>query len=379
MAKVLVVGSLAESLVNFRGDLLRYLVAGGHQVVALAPPGPSWVDERLAQWGVRRELIPMQRTGTGWAADLALLLMLRRLFKAERPDAVLTYTIKPVIYGSLAARMAGVPRIVAMITGLGFTFMPVSGLKQRLVQRVARGLYALAMRCATLVLFQNPDDEAEFRAAGLLPARLSVRRINGSGVNVERFAAAPLPAGRVRFLLIGRLIADKGVREYLAAARLLHADHADVECHLAGPYDSNPSALAPQEVERTVAEGVIVYHGPVRDVRPLLRECTVYVLPSYREGTPRSVLEALAMGRPVITTDAPGCRETVVPGANGELVAVADAVALAKAMRRFADMPRDALEAMAGQSRALAEAKYDVRRVNADIALALGLNAQTID
>jgi glycosyltransferase involved in cell wall biosynthesis len=371
MSKIILVGSLAESLVNFRGDLLRHLVAGGHDVLALAPEGPAWVDERLKQWGVRRATLPLQRTGTGLRADLRLARTLYGIFRRERPDAVLGYTIKPVVYGSIAARWAGVPRVVAMVTGLGFTFMPARGWRQQLVQRVARLLYAQAMRSAHAVLFQNPDDEAEFRAAGLLPARLEVRRINGSGINTERFACAPLPEGPPSFLLIGRLIADKGVREYLQAARLLKARCPEAQCHLVGPYDSNPSALSPAEVEAAVAEGSIVFHGAVQDVRPLLQACQVYVLPSYREGTPRSVLEALAIGRPVITTDAPGCRETVVHGLNGELVPVAQVQPLVDAMHRHATMSRADLLSRAAQSRLLAEAKYEVRLVNASIAAAL--------
>jgi glycosyltransferase involved in cell wall biosynthesis len=379
MARILIVGSLAESLVNFRGDLLRHLVASGHDVLAAAPAGPAWVDERLAQWQVRRLVLPMDRTGTGLLADLKLLAVLRRLCRTERPDAVLGYTIKPVVYGSIAARLAGVPRVGAMITGLGFTFMPVQRARQRAVQAVARALYWLALKCADVALFQNPDDEADFRAAGLLPARLDVVRIAGSGINIERFARQPLPAGPMRFLMVSRLLADKGVREYLGAARLLKASHPDAECHLVGPYDSNPSAISKAEVEAAVADGSVVYHGPVQDVRPALATCHVYVLPSYREGTPRSVLEALATGRAVITTDAPGCRETVVPGSNGELVAVGDARALAGMMGRFAEMPTAELTHRGEASRQLAEAKYDVRLVNAAIARALHLNAEEID
>ena len=169
------------------------------------------------------------------------------------------------------------------------------------------------------------------------------------------------------------------MREYLGAARLLKASHPQAECHLVGPYDSNPSAISKDEVDAAVADGSVVYHGPVQDVRPALAACHVYVLPSYREGTPRSVLEALATGRAVITTDAPGCRETVVPGHNGELVPVGDTAALARMMGRFAEMPMAELTHRGEASRQLAEAKYDVRLVNAAIARALHLNAEEID
>lgn len=369
--KVIVIGSLAESLVNFRGDLLRHLVAQGHQVLALAPPGPAWVQERLATWGVRYLPLPISRAGTSIAADLRLLQHLRRLFKAERPDVTLGYTIKPVVYGAIAAWLAGVPRVAAMITGLGFAFMPASGWKARMVQAVARGLYRAGLACADVIFFQNNDDEAEFRQRGLLPAGARIVRINGSGVHLGRYAPAPLPDGPPRFLLVGRLITDKGVREYIAAAARLREDRPHAECHLVGPLDDNPASLTAAELAQAVSVGAIRYHGATQDVRPFIRDCHVFVLPSYREGTPRATLEAMAMGRPILTTDAPGCRDTVVPGQNGLLVPVRDAGALAQAMITLVDMPRHALQRLGHASRARAEAVYDVVHVNGVITKAL--------
>ncbi len=379
MTKVLVIGSLAESLINFRGDLIQELRRAGCEVVAAAPAGPAWVDERLAEWGVRRIVLPMNRTGTAILADLRLLKTLHHVCRTERPDCVLAYTIKPVVYGALAARLAGVRRIAVLVTGLGFTFMPAQGLKNRAVQAVGRLLYRAGLRSAHIALFQNPDDEAEFRASGLLGRGLEVRRVAGSGVNLERFPCAPLPAEPVRFLLIARLLKDKGVREYLDAARRVRSQRPGVEFHLVGPHDTNPSAISREEIERSMADGSIRYHGPTDDVRPYLRDCHVYVLPSYREGTPRSVLEALAVGRPVITTDAPGCRETIRTSGprNGVLVPVADADALTARMLEFSTLPRTDLEAMAASSREFAVSKYDVRRVNADLLDALHIHAET--
>ena len=369
--KVFVIGSLAESLVNFRGDMLRLLVARGHEVVALAPPGPDWVQGRLADWGVRYIPLPISRAGTSIAADWALLRQLRRLLRAERPDVTLGYTIKPVVYGSIAAWLAGVPRVVAMVTGLGFTFMPATGWKARAVQAVARLLYRTGLACTDVIFFQNGDDEAEFRTRGLLPARARVIRINGSGVHLGRYAMAALPGGPMRFLMVGRLITDKGVREYIEAAKHLLADHPQARCDLVGPLDDNPASLTPTELAHAVASGAIHYHGVTQDVRPFIRDCHVFVLPSYREGTPRSVLEAMAMGRPILTTDAPGCRDTVVPGKTGLLVPARDAGALARAMGMFCDMSHDALVQLGQAARARAEAVYDVALVNGVIAGAL--------
>lgn len=373
--KILVLGSLAESLVNFRGDLLRALVGAGHQVVAAAPAGPQWVDEALQRWQVRRVVVPLARTGMNPAADLGALFSLWRLLRAERPDAVLAYTIKPVIYGLLAARLAGVPHRVALITGLGFSFQPARTAARSLLQGLIRRLYRLALHGADTVIFQNRDDEHEFRARGLLRAGQRVSVVAGSGINVERYPLQPLPSGPRRFLLIARLLADKGVHEYLQAALRLHALRTDVTCHLVGPLEDHPAAVAKAVIDEAVAAGAIVYHGVLRDVRPQLAAAHVYVLPSYREGMPRTVLEAMASGRPIITTDAPGCRETVVDGRNGVLVAVADAEALLREMLRFVDMGEAELARMATASRDIAVRKFDVHHVNAAIMGALGLDA----
>ncbi len=373
MARVLLLASLAESLLNFRGDLIRHLRARGHEVLAAAPGEAAEVDRRLASWGVRRLRIELQRTGSNLAVDLRLLLELRRLMRAEKPDVVLAYTIKPVVYGALAARWAGVPRRAAMITGLGFAFAPPATLRQRIVRTVARALYHTAMACTDTVFFQNADDEADFRRAGLLRGAQRIVHTGGSGVNLERYAVAALPPGPLRFLMIARLLADKGVREYLQAAAQVRAAQPELSFHLVGPFDDHPAAVSRAEVEAAVASGAIVYHGPAHDVRPHLAACHVYVLPSYREGTPRSVLEAMAVGRPVITTDAPGCRETVVPGDNGLLVAPQQAAPLARAMQAMAALPREEIARMAGRSRALAQARFDVNLVNSQIADALAL------
>lgn len=362
--KLVVIGSLAESLVNFRGDLLRELVSRGYDVIGAAPEGPPWVEETLDSWGVRFAPLPMQRTGSSLQQDLRLYLAMKRLFATEKPDAVLGYTIKPVAYGSLAARAAGIGRIGAMITGLGYAFMPAHALRQRAVQAVARRLLGAGLERCDTVFFQNPDDEAEFRRRGLLPAAAKILRINGSGVNVERYAQAPWPAGPLCFLFIGRLIRDKGISEYIAAAAAVRQAFPQVRCRVVGPLDSNPSALTAQEIKAAQSAGLIEYHGALRDVRPMLREAHVLVLPSYREGTPRTVLEAMATGRPALTTDAPGCRGTVESGVSGWIVPPRDAEALSQAMLELCRSPIDVLRRAGEHARRRAEDIYDVRKVN---------------
>lgn len=319
--------------------------------------------------GVTVHEIPLRRTGTNPLADLQLVLNLVRLMARIRPDRVLGYTIKPVIYGTLAATFARVPKRFALITGLGYAFQGDGkrGLLRSLVQR----LYSLALRSTHKTFFQNPDDESLFRTLKLLPASVPSCVVNGSGVDVVAFKVAPLPAG-TRFLLIARLLGDKGVREYVEAARKVRDRYPETVFTLVGWIDENPDAIGKNELDAWIKEGVIEYLGRLRDVRPAIADCSVYVLPSYREGTPRTVLEAMAMGRAIITTDAPGCRETVVDGDNGVLVPVKAVDDLADAMLRFIEQPE--LAARMGQrARRIAEEKYDVHRVNAVMLREMGI------
>lgn len=370
--RFLLLASFAESLLTFRGPLIAALQARGLQVHVAAPGlvAGSPVRARLAALGVQVHDIPMQRTGTNPLTDARSLWALWRLMRRVRPDHVLGYTIKPVIYGTLAAWLAGVPRRFALITGLGYAFTAPG--QRGGLRRLVQGLYARALARADLVFFQNPDDEALFRQRGLLAPGARSCVVNGSGVDVAAFAVAPLPAGAPHFLLIARLLGDKGVREYAAAARRVKARHPQVVCALVGWIDSNPDAISQAELDGWVAQGTLDHLGRLQDVRPAIAACSVYVLPSYREGTPRTVLEAMAMGRAVITTDAPGCRETVADGDNGLLVPVRDADALAEAMFKFVHAP-DLAARMGERSRQIAEERYDVHKVNAVMLREMGL------
>jgi glycosyltransferase involved in cell wall biosynthesis len=291
-----------------------------------------------------------------------------------RPDVVLAYTIKPVIYGSLAAAVAGVPRRFALVTGLGYAF---TGERGGLLTGLIRRLYRIALERVHKVFFQNPDDQALFRQLGILRNGTPSVVVNGSGVDVGDYAVGPLPEGPARFLMIGRLLGDKGVREYAEAARRVRAVHPEAGFGLVGWIDENPDAIAQSELDAWVAEGCIEFEGRLADVRPAIAACSVYVLPSYREGTPRTVLEAMAMGRPIITTDAPGCRETVVDGDNGFLVPVKSVDALVGAMLRFIDDPGLAPR-MGARSRRVAEDKYDVHKVNEVMLREMGITGPVI-
>lgn len=365
-AHILILASHAPALLNFRGPLLTTLVKQGWRVTASAPGVDDEMNARLRVMGVAAVETPLARNGMNPLSDLAYYRSLVRLFRRERPDILFAYTAKPVIWGTLAARAAGVPRAVAMITGLGYAFTPPErpDWTHRIARLAASTLYRLALPRADHVLFQNPDDRDMFQRLGFTPPPHRVGLIAGSGVDLDYYAPSPPPAAP-SFLMLARLLKAKGVREYFAAARSLKRKYPDVEFRLGGAIDPGPDAIAPAELDAAVADG-ITYLGPLVDVRPALAAAAVFVLPSYREGTPRSVLEALATGRAVITTDAPGCRETVVDGVNGLLVPPRDASALESAMERLITYPA-MIAAMGRKSLELARSKYDVHTVNAQI------------
>jgi glycosyltransferase involved in cell wall biosynthesis len=364
--KFLLIAGLAESVLNFRGALVEALRSRGIEVHVAIPglPGSAGANPcrpALEAAGLVVHEIAMQRTGTSLVADLRMLRQLRATMARVKPDFVLGYTVKPVVYGLLAAWLARVPHRFALITGLGYAFQ--GGAERRTLQSIAQFLYALALKRAEVVFFQNDDDRQLFMARRIVPAHVRTCVVNGSGVKLEDFRIAPLPDGPPVFLLIARLLGDKGVREYVEAARAVRARSPGTRLQIVGWIDSNPDAVTREELDGWVAEGCVEYLGRLSDVRPAIAASSVYVLPSYREGTPRTVLEAMAMGRPIITTDAPGCRQTVVEGDNGFLVPVKSAAALAQAMCRFIDEP-GLVARMGARSRVLAEDKYDVHKVN---------------
>lgn len=362
----LLIASFPDSLLHFRGALLDRLLAKGLSVHVAAPglADGSNMRQRLEARGLQVHDIPLHRTGMNPLADLRSLLCLWQLMRRIRPRYVLAYTIKPVIYGSLAARLARVPRRFALITGLGYAFQGQEGDDGRVwLRSLVQRLYAVALRGTNKVFFQNPDDHALFHSLRILQRDTPTCIVNGSGVDVTEYRVEPLPTAP-RFLLIARLLGDKGVREYAEAARQVRALHPKVVFSLVGWIDENPDAIAQQELDAWVAEGTLEFLGRLSDVRPAIAACSVYVLPSYREGTPRTVLEAMAMGRAIITTDAPGCRETVVDGDNGFLVPVKAVSELVAAMQCFIDEVELAAH-MGARSRQIAEQKYDVHRVNA--------------
>lgn len=369
--KIAVIAGLAESLINFRGPLLTTLAKGGHEVIAIAPGENPEIAGKLRKIGVSYCAIELERTGMNPVRDIRALLRMTLKLRSINPDIVLGYTIKPVIFGSLAARLAGVPHIFSIITGLGYAFME-QNFKQSMVNRIVSCLYRIGLAFNEKVFFQNPDDMSLFCRQRLIGSRDKAELVNGSGVDLDYFKQVPAQTIRPVFLLIARLLKNKGIDEYAEAARILKTRYPTAEFRILGPFDSNPAAVQWGQISEWQKAGIIEYLGETSDVRPFIAEASVYVLPSYREGTPRSVLEAMAMGRPVVTTAAPGCRETVIDGENGFLVPVKDARALARAMEKFIVNP-GLVATMGRRSREIAEDKYDVHKVNSVIMKAMGL------
>lgn len=369
----LLVASFPDSIVTFRAALIGALQSHGCQVHAASPdlPPQSRLRMQLEAMNVTVHEIPLHRTGTNPLADLITLVHLLRLMLSLRPEIVLGYTVKPVIYGSLAAWLTRVPRRFALITGLGYTLRsPPKTRRPGFLRDIVRQLYTLALRTTHKVFFQNPDDQAVFRNTGIMGRHTPSFVINGSGVDIQHFSPVPIPA-TPHFLLIARLLGDKGVREYAQAAQTIRRRHPEAIFSLVGWIDDNPDAISQAELNQWSAES-LNYLGRLNDVRPAIENCSVYVLPSYHEGTPRTVLEAMAMGRAIITSDAPGCRETVQDGYNGYLVPVRSVDGLVAAMQRFIDTP-ELTQEMGSRSRTIAVDKYDVRKVNAALLSQMGL------
>ena len=334
---------------------MRALVAAGFDVVAIAPEDPH--SARLTELGCRFVPVRMSARGTSPLEDAKLLLDYRRILRKERPSAFLGYTIKPNVYGSLAAHSLKIP-VINNIAGLGISF-----LKHGLFQRFVRMLYRAALRRSRTVFFQNPDDCSLFLEAGLVRER-QTQLLPGSGVDLARFR----PVEKTRkaedpfvFLLVSRLLKSKGIAEFAAAAALVRARHPHAQFRIAGILEpGHRDSVSEEEMRRWEAAGAITYLGALDDVRPTLGEADAMVLPTfYPEGTPRSLLEAAAMGKPLITTDVPGCRDVLDEGVNGFLCEPKSIQSLADAMLRMIELSEEQLRSMGAASRRKAETRFD--------------------
>jgi len=356
--RIVICANASWNLVNFRRPIIRALIDDGFELVAVSPPD-NHVDE-LRALGCDWRSMPMENMGTSPVADAMLFLRMVKLLRELKPVAYLGYTIKPNVYGVLAARLLGIPAF-PNVSGLGTAFI-----RRNWITRVVHLLYRAAFSGATLVFFQNPDDRALFETLGLAPPG-RIATVPGSGVDLVHFSPRERQGreqGEIIFLMVARLLWDKGVGEYVQAARAVRLAYPNARFRLAGPLDvENRTAVPRADVESWVAEGVIEYRGPLDDVRDDIAACDILVLPSYREGAPRTLIEAAAMARATIATDVPGCRHVVDDGITGLLCALRDPVDLAKAMRTMIEIGVDGRDAMGRAGRARMQRDFDEKLV----------------
>ena len=359
--RIMVVSPKNKSVFNFRGDLIKDMIAHGNEVIVTGP-NRDYIQD-IMDLGVSEFIeVPFVKDNVNAFGDLGYYKSLRKIFKEKNPDLVFTYTIKPNIYGCLAARSAKVPNIYAMLAGLVRIYASDS-LKVRVVRVVVKILYKKALKGCKKVFFQNSDDIKDFVSQNYLPLDKCVQ-VNGSGVNMERFLKTDLPETPV-FLMASRIIKEKGVLEFCEAARIVKKSHPMARFILIGGFDSSIGAITREQLQEYFDDGSVEYPGEVKDPVSYFQQSSVFVLPSYyREGIPRTVLEAMSCGRAIITTDWPGCREPIVDGVNGFLVPIKNVGILAEKMTALIEDP-EKLKSFADQAYCTCQNRFEVSKINA--------------
>ncbi|MDQ2164185.1 MULTISPECIES: glycosyltransferase family 4 protein [Vibrio] len=355
--KLIMVANTAWSVFNFRHSLIKELLSCGVELYVIAPEDKF--SEKLAEMGCQVLDLPMQAKGVNPIADFGLMLRLLRHYREIKPDFIIHYTIKPNIYGSLAAKLVGIPSL-AITTGLGYTFV-----NQNVVSQVARQLYRFAFRYPKEVWFLNEDDRCAFLGHRLIEPNKAVL-LHGEGVNLNHFVPSnkPQPDENIRFLLIARMLRDKGVCEFVEAARQIRKQYPQAIFQLLGDCGvPNPSVIGREEIAQWEKEGIVEYLGTTDDVRPIIAQADCLVLPSYREGIPRTMIESAAMAKPLIVSDAPGCRDVVLDGQTGYLCEVKNTLSLAQRCEQFLTLSDSEKQAMGKAGRAFMEDKFDEKWV----------------
>ncbi len=373
------VGAHAEYMFRFRLPVMRRLERRGYRIVVVATPLPGFALDAFDHEGITFIPWSLQPAGLNPLVDVVHIRALWKTIRQWQPDLLFVHTIKPVIYALPLAKWAGVRRRVCMIPGLGFAFIGGGGFRRKLVRLFARTSYRFALACADLVLLQNPDDRDTLYRERAIPQGTPTALVNGSGVDMARFPVTPVPDGSPVFLMVARLLRDKGVLEFVAAARMVKAAVPDARFVLVGGTDYNHASITKADVARWKDEDIVEVRGHIANPVAEFAACHVFVLPSYREGTPRTNLEAMAVGRAIVTTDTAGCRDTVTHGENGLLVPVGNADALAEAMLELARDP-DRVRAMGAAGHARCIRLYELGVVtDATTSLILGDVNHTFD
>lgn len=365
--KIMVVSPKNKTVFNFRGDLIKDFIKHGYEVVVTGPD-MQYIDD-IRALGARFIEVPFVKDNVGIKGDLIYCQKLRKIMEEEKPDKVFSYTIKPVIYGSIAAGKAGIKEVYPMITGLGRVY-GTNNLKSKILRIITGVLYKKAFRRCKKVIFQNWDDMQLFLDLKYLP-KSKCEKVDGSGVNMSRFEFSELPDKPV-FLMISRIIKEKGVFEFAKAAKTVKEKHPDARFVLLGGYDSSIGAVQPEELA-PYAEYIEI-PGEVKDVAPILKDAYCFVLPTYyREGIPRAILEAMACGKPVLTTDWVGTKEAVENGRNGFLVPIKDSGALAEKMNYMIEHLDETAE-MGRNSYSICKEKFEVGIVNEKMLDIIGIS-----
>ena len=356
----------SPGLLIFRKTLIQELVAQGHEVFCFAIDYDEIAKQNIIDLGAMPIDYIFSRTGLNPFQDLKSTWALARHFKTLQPDLVFAFFAKPVIYGTLAAWLAGVKQRVGMLEGLGYAFtkQPVrENLKKKLLRLIQVFLFHLSIPLLKKIIFLNPDDPKDLLDKYHIRAKQTAL-LGGIGVNFLEYTYSSPTKDKIRFIFIGRLLAEKGIYEYIKAASLVKMKYPDTEFVVLGGLDKgNPGGLKERELEKLIAGDAVAYPGHVDNVSQWIAESSVFVLPSYREGVPCSTQEAMAIGRAIITTDVPGCRETVMDGVNGFLIPPWSSEILAEKMCYFIQNPRQ-IDIMGKASRKMAEEKFDVQNVN---------------
>jgi glycosyltransferase involved in cell wall biosynthesis len=365
--RILVLSSLANSLINFRGDFIKSLIKNGYQVYAAAPEFSQKKRNELENIGAIPVKYNLQRTGLNPFKDFKTILELKKLIVTNKIDLVFPYTVKPVIYGSIAANMNKTP-VVSLITGLGFAFTGLT-FKARTLQRLNEFLYKLSIRKNKTIVFQNPDDYQLFLDRKVISKKQKVGFVSGSGVNLEQFKTRvnKNASDVISFIIVARLIKEKGIQLFIDAAQTLKAKYPKTEFHVIGQPENSPSAVKSEQLNDLHDKGTIIYHGLQHNIPEHLFKRDVFVLPTYyREGVPRSILEALSVGMPVITTNTPGCKETVIHKKNGFLIEPQNLDELIKSMEYFLTN-KEKIKEMGINSRNYAKDRFDVNIINKNL------------
>ncbi len=366
-----IVATNGMSLLNFRGPFIREIVRRGLRVVCVSIEPDSEMGDGVRSLGAEYHQIGGDRTGIGIASGFRMICAYRRYFSELKPDYLFLYMSKPIAFGGAAAIWAKMPHINILVNGLENAYYR-TGMKDALVRFVMSFFYKRVASAADNVFFQNHDDRRYFASHGMLP-RENSHVVGGSGVDMAHFTREPLPEAPV-VLMTARLLWSKGIREFFEAVRTVKAAHPELKVLLVGGLDDNDEAIRKEELDAFVRENDVEYCGFASDVRPYLRRCSIFVLPSYHEGLPRSVIEAMATGRPIITTDVPGCRETVEDGVNGYLVPARDSRVLAEKISSLVE-DRGLCVKMAENSYRMCKERFDSDKVNAALLEAMSVDA----